>query len=225
MTRTRVAVAAFVAVLTGTLLYGVLAGRGHDADIPLAVIGVVGYIWIIVTDSELRGRSGAGWLLACIFLAPLALPAFAFVAIKDRIRGRRGIESYWPAAVRWCYLAAVGLAALAFGLALTQFSAAKPDLSANPSITGFSGSCGASAINLVLGQKPPGVDFFADSQPVANRAELELFAQRCMAKAGRRIVASEVCLAGGLALALLGGVNQRRRRLVPPPPAGVTLAA
>jgi hypothetical protein len=225
MTRARIAVAAFVVVLTGTLVYGVLAGWKHNAEVVLAVIGVVGYVWIIVTDSVLRGRSGAGWLLACIFLAPLALPVFAFVAVRDRLRGRRGIESYWAPGVRWCYLAAVGMAAVALCLALTQFSAAKPYLGQNPTITGFSGSCQAPAIDLVLGKRPPGVDFFYDGQPAAQRAELDRFAQRCQAKAGRRMVASEVSLAGGLALALIGGINQRRRRPVSPPPASVTLAA
>jgi hypothetical protein len=118
------------------------------------------------------------------------------------------------------------MAAVAVGLAVSQVSVTRPDLWPHPTISGsIDGSCENSAINLVLGDRPALVVMFADAQPAAQRTELELFAQRCAAKAGRRMVASEASLAGGLALALIGGVNQRRRRPVPPAPAPVTLAA
>jgi hypothetical protein len=226
MTRLRAAVAALVAVVTGTLIYGVLVGWHDDADVLLFCVGAVGYVWVIVTDSQLRGRTGAGWLAACILVAPIGLTAFLVVAVRDRIRGGRGIERFWAPGVRWCYLAAVGLAALALGLAVTQFNVAKPDLGPNSGFNGpLGGSCEHSAIGLMLGEQPNIVEMFGNNQPAPQRAAWEQFAQRCTAKAGRRMVASEVSLAGGLALALIGGVNQRRRRPAVPPPAPVTLAA
>jgi hypothetical protein len=87
-----------------------------------------------------------------------------------------------------------------------------------------SGSCDASPLGVVLGKRP-GLVMFPGNWSAAERVELAAFEKRCVASAGRRMVASELCLAGGLALALVGGLNPRRRRPVPPPPAPVTLAA
>lgn len=189
----------------------------------------IGYVWFIVEDSALRGRSGFGWLLACLMLAPIGLPAFLVLSVRDRIQGRRGIERYWAPGVRWCYFVALGLAAVALALAAVQLKVTGPNVSLTSSNqAGFSrpasGSCDASPLGVLLGKRP-GILMFSAGRPATEQAELERFAQRCVASAGRRMVASETSLAGGLALALIGGINQRRRRPVPPSPTPVSLAA
>ena len=232
MTRSRWVVAALVGVLTGAVVVWVVTGGHGHADVVPVVAAMVGYVWLIVTDSARRGRSGAGWLLACIFLAPLALPVFLFHAVSDRLRGRRGIEGYWAPGVRWCYLTAIVMAGVALGLGVVQVEVARVAIPAAPAgqypsiSSGTIGrSCEGNALALSLGERPAAVIGYPENLPAAQQAALNRFEQRCVATAGRRVVAGEVALAGALAMAFVGAANGRRRRPVSPPPAPVTLAA
>jgi hypothetical protein len=209
-----------------------LAGWRANADAALVIPAGFGYLLLIVRDTTLRGRSGLGWLLACTLLAPIGLVAFLVVAVRDRVQGRRGIESYWAPGVRWCYLVAVGMATVALGLAAAQVSVTPPHIpllpGVSPSIVSVgrvSGDCQASALGVTLGHRPGIVDSFPAGLPAQQQSELTAFERRCVEKAGRRMVASEVALAGAFTLALVGAVNARRRRPTSPTPAPVPVAA
>ena len=212
MTRLRIAAAALVVVATGLSMYAVLVGWQQKSDVLFVAVAVVGYVWIIVTDSSLRGRSGGGWLLACVLVAPIGLTLFLLVAVRDRIRGRRGIEAFWPPGARWCFLAAIGMAVTAVVLAFGQISVARPNLGTIPGFSGvITGSCDNNALSLSLGNAPPITEMLsapapyppsgtspsaAGGPPSSLQVALDRFAQRCTAKAGRRMVASEVSIAG-----------------------------
>lgn len=77
----------WLAVLAGivTLLVTVVLPNWPDWQVVagFAVLaGCLGAIAVLIyRDSAERGRSGWGWLAACVLAAPVAFPVFAFVAV------------------------------------------------------------------------------------------------------------------------------------------------
>lgn len=225
MNRVPLLAAAAILSVTVAAIIGVLNG-GDQAAGALVTLGcLIGFGMLIVRDTVARGRGAGRWLLACIFLAPVAVPLWLIVAVYDRIGGRLGIEARWEPAVRWCLLAGLVLAALSGFLALRSISVPTTGLpsalvtvpaTANPHppniATSFDNSgtehCGGSALQITLGK-----DFVTTALSVGVVAEtpesLELV-HRCTEKAGRSMVASEVGLAGAFAACLLGvGIGRR----------------
>lgn len=178
---------------------------------------------LIAWDSVERGRSGWGWLAACVLLAPLALPVFVVVAVFDRLRGRLGIESRWAPAGRWYLLAGVVLAVAAAILAVSQVQVPGVSVSVPGASGSFSGSC-SSALSVSLGTGPYSQfpAWPAGAPPVLTAAQATE-AGRCSAAAAGRLRTSAICLGGALLLALAGqglirrrGDRQQRHTLVLP---------
>jgi hypothetical protein len=209
------AVLAVVAVVLGgvavLLAAGALPGWRPVAGFVVQAGFVVAVAVLIKRDSGLRGRSGRGWLAACVLLPPVALPVFVVVAVVDRFRGRRGIESRWAPAGRWYLLAGVVLAAAAGAVAVSQVNVPGMSVSTPPASGSFSGSC-SSALSVSLGtgtygRLPAGP---AGAPPVLAAARATE-AGRCSAAAAERMTASAVLLGGAWLLALVGeGMNRRR---------------
>jgi hypothetical protein len=160
-----------------------------------------------------------------VFFAPVAIPLFVVVAVYDRIGGRLGIEASWEPAVRWCLLAGVVLAATSGFLALRTVTVSTSGLPSSsvtvPATSGleppniatsatFTGSrpCGSSALEVTLGG-----DFYTsllnDGPPTAT-PDVQEIVRRCTRAAGRRMVASEISLAGAFTACLMGvGIGRR----------------
>lgn len=207
----------WLAVLAGivTLLVTVVLPNWPDWQVVagFAVLaGCLGAIAVLIyRDSAERGRSGWGWLAACVLAAPVAFPVFAFVAVFDRLRGRRGIESRWAPAGRWYLLAAVALGIAAVVLAASPVKVTAMSVSAPGASGSFDGSCSSAlAVSLGGGTYGSWPHWPADASPVLATARATE-TERCSAAAAKRMIASAVCLAGVLLLALVGqGMNRRR---------------
>jgi hypothetical protein len=184
------------------------------AELVIAVSVAVTMMVLVARDSAARGRSARGWTIACVFLAPVAIPAFLIVAVYDRLRGRLGIESRWAPGGRWLLLSAIALAMTAAVVAGSTVQVPSLSVSA-PGTTGFySGSCG-SALSVVLGSGTYGSaapSSFGGSTLLAT-AESTV-AGHCLAAADDRMTDSAILLGAALLLALGGlAVNRRRERM------------
>ena len=181
------------------------------AGIVIPVGFLVALAILITQDSAARGRSGWGWLAACVLLAPLALPAFVVIAVCDRLRGRRGIEARWAPAGRWYLLGALVLVVAVLGLAGSPVRVPGASVSAPGASGNFSGSC-SSALSVALGAGTYGhASYWPTGAPPILTTARATVAGRCSAVATDRMNASAVCLGGALLLALAGaGMNRRR---------------
>lgn len=204
-------VMAVLAGVTAVPVAGALPGWRSVAEFVVPVGLLVAIAVLIVRDSAERGRSGWGWLAACVLLAPLAVPAFVVVAVYDRLRGRLGIESRWAPAGRWYLLASVVLAVVAPIPAVSQVHVPGVSVSVPGASGTFSGSC-SSALAVSLDTGPYGrLPAWPAGAPPVLTATRATEAGRCLAAAAHRMTASAICLGGALLLASVGqGMNRRR---------------
>jgi hypothetical protein len=188
---------------------------GHPVfELASAAGFLVAVAFLIVRDSSARGRSGCGWLAACFLLFPLAVPAFLILAAYDRLRGRLGIEARWAPAGRWYLLAALVLAMMGAGFALTQVNVPSISVSAPGTSGRFSGSC-SSALQIFLGDgaySPSG--YWPPDEPATLSAARARQASRCRTSAEHHMEAAASCLGAALLSAAAGlGMNRWRRRV------------
>lgn len=179
---------------------------------------------LIVRDSAERGRSGGWWLAACIFLAPVAIAAFVVIAVVDRLRGRRGIESRWAPGGRWYLLAGVVLAVAAGAVAISQVTVPGISVSTPTASGSYSGHCSSAlSVSLGTGSYDHLPERFAGAPPVLASAQATV-AGRCAAAAADRMTASAACLGVAWLLALVGeGMNRRWDRPGSGRPADATI--
>lgn len=166
---------------------------------------------IVYLDSTGRGRYGGRWVLACILIPPLAVPAFLVVAVTDRLRGRRGIETVWAPEQRWWLMAGVVLTIAAAALAVSSVQVRGASVDGQGVSGSFSGACG-SALSVVTGTGAYGAATLGPQPPPALVAAQATVSQRCSAAAGRRVGGSALCLGGAFCLALIGASVASRRR-------------
>jgi hypothetical protein len=211
----RIAVLGGIAVLLAGIAMlraaGDLPGWQVVAGLVVPVGFFLGVAFLIAQDSAERGRSSMAWLLACVFLAPVAIPAYLVVAVFDRLRGRRGIESRWAPAGRWYLLAGVLLAVAAGVLAVSPVNVPGMSVHTRTASGSFSGHC-SSALSVSLGAGS--YDHFAARSagaPPALTSAQATVANRCSAAAADRMAASAMCLGGAWLLALIGENRNRRR--------------
>ena len=208
------AVAAVLAALGAVAVLvaaGALLGWRQVAGFVVPAGLLVAAAVLIVRDSGERGRSGGGWLAACVMLAPVAVPVFVVVAVVDRLRGRRGIESRWAPAGRWYLLAGVVLAVAAGAVAMSQVRVPGISVSTPTASGSFPGRC-SSALAVSLGTGPYGhLRAGPTGLPPVLAAAQATEAGRCSAAAGDRMSVSAVCLGGAWLLAMAGEGMSRRR--------------
>jgi hypothetical protein len=202
-------------VLVGVLMFLVPDSSDWRTAVAIAVVlaFLIGVAALIAQDAAARGRSGWKWLTACALVPPLGLPAFAVVAVYDRLRGRTGIEARWDRAGRWYLLGGLILTVASAGLAVSQVTVQSTSVSA-PGVSGYySGSC-SSALSVFLGAGPYSDPPYwsADTAPTLAAARSTV-AGACSAAATDRMSMSAICLGGALLLALAGtGMNRHQRR-------------
>jgi hypothetical protein len=212
------AVLAVVAVVL--LMVGLVMPAGTSinwravAELVIGLSVAVTTLALVARDSAARGRSPWGWVIACVFLAPLAIPVFLIVAVYDRLRGRVGIESRWAPGGRWLLLSAIALAMTAAVVAGSTVQVPSMSVSVPGSTGYYSGSCG-SALSVVLGNgtyAPVSPAAFGGSKLLATAQST--VAGDCLAAADDRMTDSAILLGTALLLALAGlAVNRRRERV------------
>ena len=210
------AAAVVVAGVTVAAAWSILSGSGTNVALAIGGCCVIALGVLIGADASRRGRSGPGWVLACAFLAPIAIPLFLLFAVTDRTHGRSGIEASWPRPARWCALASVVLAVAASLMALANMSVPGETVSTVNASGNFSGHC-SNALSEALGDNPFGGDPTPATPAALATAQRDVQA-RCSAAAARRMAAAAITLGGSLALAMIGLAAAGRRRPSPYPP-------
>lgn len=197
--------------VTVLLVVGLTLRRGELVAALVSVAVAVALAALVFEDSSKRGRSGWGWLIACVFLAPVAVPAVLIVAVLDRRRGRRGIEVGWDPAERWYLLAGLGAAVTAAALAFSPVRVPGESVSIPGGGASFSGTC-TTALAVSLGGGPYGhLAPDLSSGPPAVAAAQATVADRCSSAAARRVGASALCLGAALLITTAGARMARRR--------------
>lgn len=198
-----------IAGVTVLGVVGTLSGWGMLVAFLIGLAAAASISLGVYFDSKSRRRSGWVWLVVCIFLPPIGFLLFLVVAVTDRARGCRGLETRWDADRRWYDLTAIALGVAALALVFSPVTVDGGSVTTAGGTSSFSGSC-SSALEVVLGQGP-----YADATAAIPAVVSDLHnavATRCATAAGRRVAAGFVCLAGALGAVLLATLRPRRLR-------------
>jgi hypothetical protein len=221
MTRSRQESAVTVVVFTVLAAGAVLMGWATGAVGLLGLAVFVGAGLVVIRDSNLRGRSGLRWLAAYVIAFPVAVPLFLFFAIKDRVRGRQGIEASWQPVGRVCLLGGILLAGVAAVIAMTPVHGGSVVLPPGPVgvYPGVAGGVVNSDCSTPLGVALGDVPFQGlaqDGLSPEQAAVVSAATQECTQTAGRRMLASELCLLGAFGLTLVVATIRPHEQYLPP---------